>query len=59
MLVRFECPACKGTHMFDMPETKIHMTCATTGEVLELRLTSGGDVRSAVISDERAETSRS
>ncbi len=51
MLVRFECPACNGTHIFDMPETTIHMTCATTGKVLELRLTAGGDVKSAVVGE--------
>ncbi len=49
MQVRFECPACHGTHVFDMPETTIHMTCAQTGQVLELRLTAGGDVKSAVV----------
>lgn len=52
MLSRFQCPACNGTHVFDMPETTIHMTCAQTGKVLELRLTPGGDIRSAVVSDE-------
>lgn len=51
MLVRFECPACKGTHVFDMPETTIHMTCAVTGKVLTLRLTTGGDVRANVVDD--------
>ncbi len=49
MQVRFECPACNGTHVFDMPETTIHMTCAKTGKVLQLRLTSGGDVRPTVV----------
>ena len=49
MLVRFECPACRGTHVFDMPETTIHMTCSRTHEVLQLRLTQGGDVRSNVV----------
>ncbi len=49
MLVRFECPACKGSHIFDMPETTIHMTCGNTREVLELRLTAGGDVKAAVV----------
>lgn len=49
MLVRFECPACRGTHIFDMPETTIHMTCSRTHEVLQLRLTQGGDVRSNVV----------
>lgn len=49
MLVRFDCPACKGSHSFDMPETTIHMTCSVTGEVIELRLTAGGDVKAAVL----------
>jgi len=49
MLVRFDCPACKNSHSFDMPETTIHMTCARTGSVLELKLTAGGDVRAAVV----------
>ena len=35
----------------DMPETTIHMTCADSGKTLELRLTAGGDMRSAVIGD--------
>lgn len=52
MLVRFECPACKGSHIFDMPETTIHMTCSNTAKVLELRLTAGGDVRSTVVGDD-------
>lgn len=56
MLVRFECPACRGTHIFDMPETTIHMTCSTTGKALELRLTPGGDVRSAVVGETPAAT---
>lgn len=54
MLVRFECPACKGSHIFDMPETTIHMTCAQTHEVLELRLTAGGDVKSVVLNHDHA-----
>ncbi|MEE9294810.1 MAG: hypothetical protein V3W34_07615 [Phycisphaerae bacterium] len=52
MLIRFECPACNGTHIFDMPETTIHMTCATTGRVLEVRVTAGGDVRCKVLNEE-------
>ncbi len=32
-----------------MPETTIHMTCSRTHEVLQLRLTKGGDVRSDVV----------
>ncbi len=52
MLVRFECPACEGTHSFDMPETTIHMTCGRTNQILELRLTAGGDVKSAILDDD-------
>ncbi len=49
MLVRFECPACRGSHVFDMPETTIHMTCGQTGRPIQLRLTAGGDVKSAIV----------
>lgn len=49
MQVRFQCPACKGTHVTDIPETTIHMTCARVNRVLKLRLTPGGDVKSAVV----------
>jgi hypothetical protein len=49
MQVRFKCPACKGTHIADIPETTIHMTCARTNKALQLRLTAGGDVKSAVV----------
>ncbi len=38
-----------------MPETTIHMTCSRTHEVLELRLTKGGDVRAAIVRED-AET---
>ncbi len=55
MLIRFECPACNGTHIFDMPETTIHMTCATTGRVLEVRVTAGGDVRCKALNGENLE----
>ena len=55
MLVRFDCPACGGSHSFDMPQTTIHMTCSRTHEVLELRLTAGGDVRTRIIRDEARE----
>ena len=51
MLVRFDCPACGGSHSFDMPETTIHMTCSRTRKPLELRVTKGGDVRSAIVDD--------
>ena len=60
MLVRFDCPACKGSHSFDMPETTISMTCSRTHKVLELRLTQGGDVRSKILDgsgDNKAEES--
>lgn len=49
MLVRFDCPACDRSHSFDMPETTVHMTCSTTREVLELRLTKGGDVKTSIV----------
>ena len=49
MNVRFKCPACNGSHVFDMPETTIHMTCPQGGAVLKLRLTAGGDVKSEVV----------
>ncbi|MCH8147627.1 MAG: hypothetical protein IH987_06470 [Planctomycetes bacterium] len=51
MLVRFDCPACGGSHSFDMPETTIHMTCSRTRKVIQLRLTKGGDVKSEVVAD--------
>ncbi len=54
MLVRFDCPACGGSHSFDMPETTIHMTCGQTRKTLELRLTRGGDVKSAIVEDDVA-----
>ena len=54
MLVRFDCPACKQSHSFDMPETTIYMTCSRTAKVLQLRLTAGGDVRSAVVENGQA-----
>ena len=53
MLIRFECPACKGSHVFDMPETTIHMTCSKTAKAIKVRVTSGGDVRTAIVEDER------
>lgn len=53
MLIRFECPACKGSHSFDMPETTIHMTCSKTGTAIQVRVTSGGDVRTAIVGDEK------
>lgn len=56
MLVRFDCPACNGSHSFDMPETTIHMTCSRTHKVLQLRVTPGGDVRSNIINGGKTET---
>ena len=53
MLVRFDCPACGGSHSFDMPETEIHMTCSVTHKVIKLRVTPGGDIKSEVVPDDR------
>jgi hypothetical protein len=55
MQVRFLCPACKQTHIADIPETTIHMTCSTSHKALRLRLTAGGDVKSAVVGEEEKE----
>jgi hypothetical protein len=49
MLIRFDCPACKQSHSFDMPETTVHMTCSRTHKVIQLRVTKGGDVKSAIV----------
>ncbi len=54
MQVRFKCPACDGSHVFDMPETTIHMVCGTTHKTLQLRLTAGGDVKVALLDGEGA-----
>jgi len=51
MLVRFDCPACKQSHSFDMPETTIHMTCSRTHKAMTLRLTKGGDVRATIVGE--------
>ena len=51
MLIRFDCPSCGKSHSFDMPETTIHMTCSTTHETIQLRLTAGGDVRSSIVDE--------
>ena len=59
MLVRFDCPACGGSHSFDMPETTIHMTCSRTHKVLQLRLTKGGDVRSTIVNGSAKEVQNS
>lgn len=55
MQVRFMCPACKQTHIADIPETTIHMTCAKSHKALRLRLTAGGEVKSAVVGEEEKE----
>lgn len=52
MQVRFSCPACKGSHILDMPETTIHMTCSRTGKHLALKLGLGGEVKARIVSDE-------
>jgi hypothetical protein len=51
MQVRFKCPACKGTHIADIPETTIYLTCSRSHKPLQLRLTAGGDVKSKVVGD--------
>ena len=56
MQVRFDCPACKRSHVLDMPETTIHMTCANTGKHLQLRLGLGGDVKSRIVDNGEADT---
>lgn len=52
MQVRFTCPACKGSHVLDMPETTIHMTCSRTGKHLSLKLGLGGEVKARIVTDE-------
>lgn len=49
MLIRFNCPACGGSHSFDMPETTIHMTCSKTHKVMSVRVTQGGDVKTQLL----------
>ena len=49
MQVRFTCPACKQSHVLDMPETTIHMTCSRTGKPLMLRLGLGGEVKATIV----------
>lgn len=51
MQVRFTCPACKGSHILDMPETTIHMTCSRTGKHLSLKLGLGGEVKARIVDD--------
>ncbi len=36
-----------------MTETTIHMTCSTTHKAIELRLTKGGDVKAAIVGEEK------
>jgi hypothetical protein len=52
MQVRFTCPACKGSHIVDMPETTIHMTCSRTGKHLSMTLGLGGEVKARIVTDE-------
>ena len=52
MQVRFVCPACDETHVADIPETTLHMTCSKTGKAVQLRLTPGGDVKSQVVGEQ-------
>jgi predicted RNA-binding Zn-ribbon protein involved in translation (DUF1610 family) len=59
MQVRFSCPKCKKTHITDIPETTVHMTCTACGSTLRLRLTPGGDVKTAVIGDDGVEVAAS
>lgn len=49
MQVRFTCPACKQSHVLDMPETTIHMTCSRTGKPLMLKLGLGGEVKATIV----------
>lgn len=51
MQVRFTCPACLRTHVADVPETTIHLTCATAHKAIRVRLTAGGDVKTAVVGE--------
>jgi len=57
MQVRFTCPACKGTHIIDMPETTIHMTCSLTGKHLKMTLGLGGEVKAKIVTDGEPESS--
>jgi len=51
MQVRFQCPACNQSHVLDMPETTIHMTCSRTGKHMELRLGAGGEPKARILND--------
>lgn len=52
MQVRFKCPACQSSHVLDMPETTIHMTCSRTGKHLVLKLGLGGEVKARIVTDD-------
>jgi hypothetical protein len=41
--------------VFDMPETTVYMTCGRTRKTLQLRLTTGGDVRVAIVGEGAAQ----
>ena len=56
MQVRFTCPACKMSHVLDMPETTIHLTCSRTGKPLMLKLGLGGEVKATIIGAQEAAT---
>ena len=58
MQVRFDCPACKSSHVLDMPETTVHMTCSRTGKHLELRLGLGGEVKSRIVDEKEPKPQR-
>lgn len=49
MQVRVNCPACGDSHVLNVPEGTIHMTCARTGRLVELTLTAGGDVKARLV----------
>ncbi|MFO0974537.1 MAG: hypothetical protein U1A27_14020 [Phycisphaerae bacterium] len=53
MQVRFKCPACNSSHVLDMPETTIPMTCSRTGKHLQLTLGLGGEVKARIVTDAR------
>jgi hypothetical protein len=55
MQVRFTCPACKQSHVLDMPETTIHLTCSRTGKHLSLTLGLGGEVKARIVGAKPAE----
>ena len=54
MQVRFTCPACNKSHVLDMPETTIYMTCSQTAKALQLRLGLGGEVKAKIVDDQNA-----